>query len=92
MGRAGFRRVRPARGDGLSRLRDVASFLSAGALIAGASAVLVWPLWKLAATNRILYSALVGAVLLAFLSWKLVRRFLSRRTPRRGARVMDPRP
>jgi len=91
-GKPGARRVRPARGDRLSRLREAAIFVAGGALIAGAAAILVWPLWKLAATNRILYSALVGAVLLAFLSWKLVRRFLSRRTPRRGARVMDPRP
>ena len=91
-GKPGPRRVRPARGDRLSRLGEAAAFLAGGALIAGAAAVLVWPLWKLATMNRILYAALVGAALLAFLSWKLIRRFHSRGILRRRARDMDARP
>jgi len=73
-------------------LGEAAAYLAGGALIAGAAAVLVWPLWKLAATNRQLYAALVGAVILAFLSWKLIRRFLSRRMPGGRSREMDARP
>lgn len=91
-GRTGLRRVRPARGDRLSRLREAAAFLAGGALIAGASAALVWPLWKLAATDRRLYTALVGAVFLAFLSWKLIRRFLARRVTGGRSRETGPRP
>jgi len=92
MGRKGSRRVRPGKGDGLSHLFDAAVFLIAGGLIAGGSAVLVWPLWKLATTDRILYTALVGIAILAFVSWRLFRRFLSRRTLRGRTREMDPRP
>lgn len=72
-------------------MREAAAFIVGGALIAGAAAILVWPLWKLAVTNRILYSALVGAAVLAFLAWNLIRRLLSRRMPRREARETDPR-
>lgn len=87
-GRLAPKSLKPAKGDRLSRLRDSASFLLGGLLIAGTSAILVWPLWKLSTTNRILYSVLTGMALLAFALWKLARRLFARGISR--ARKSDP--
>ena len=72
-------------------MRGVFAFLAAGFLIAGASAILVWPLWKLATSDRILYAILVGGAILVFLLWRLGRRFLLRRFPRGGAKGSEAR-
>lgn len=76
-GRRGRRRSRSAKDDRFSRLRDAAFLFVAGLLIAGGSAILVWPLWKFATVHRALYAAFIGLALLAFALWKLAKRLLA---------------
>jgi small-conductance mechanosensitive channel len=49
------------------------SFALVAILIVAVSAVLVWPLWRFAMTNKPLFSAFVGFLVVALAVWGVLR-------------------